>query len=495
LRAAAFTDWVKRMPRLLILLAFLTCALVAPTAALAGGPGDWTRLSPPTQSSGDQPGYSRTDEDVLHVLWEASNPTNANHPDLFHSSITLNGTFQGSNPVETNWDTLSPPALVTAADGVTLDAFFGGIRTTAPSETNNELNQSESQDRGEEWGLVPGTVAPHDAEYASDMSATRLGNVFWQAWGGTGHGAFAHRGTSAATPNVDLQARVGGGCCGYNANIVADPHSNRVFAVWYSNASTGLGVWLQELNSVTSAPIGAPVRMPGTVVSFGGSKEAPALDDRTPAAVRSTGGVWVAYPGGYPSRTRVLLWHVGQTKSRRVALHQSDVVGTALSATNDGRLWVAWSAKVGGKRRILARRSNKTASRFGRAVVVKPPKSIVDAVYADANPSGSLDLLVMAQSSPGSATYHSQVRPGLTLKAPKKLKRKKKTKAKFRVLDAGVPVAGAKVKVGGKTKTTGSEGRATIKLGPFGKKKKSVVAKASRDGYSPAKKKIKIKKK
>ena len=485
------------MRRLLILTALLACALAAPTAALAGGPGHWTRLSPLTQSNIDQPGYSRTDDDVLHVVWEAPNGAAPARDDLFHSAITPNGTLTGSNPIETSWDGMSAPALVTAADGHTLEAFFGGIRSSAPSETNKELNQSESQDRGEEWALVPGTVAPPDAEYASDMGATRLGNVFWEAWGGTGQGAFAHRGTSAATPNVDLQARVGGGCCGYNANIVADPVTNRVFAAWYSNASSGLGVWIQELNAATGAPVGPVRRMPGTVVDFQGSNEAPSLDDRTPMAVRAGGGTFVAYPGGYPGRTRVMLFRVGAVNSRRVVQHQNDVVGTALAATGDGRLWLVWSANVGGKRRILARRSDTAAKKFGQAVVVKPPKGTnsLDAIYADANPSGPLDLLVVVDKAAGTATFHSQVKPGLTLKAPKKVKRKKKTKAKFRVLDAGKPVAGAKVTVAGKHKITGADGRVKIKIGPFGKKKKFVVAKATKGGYAAAKKKIKVRKK
>src|SRR5215213_3965326 len=146
------------MRRLLISLALLACALTAPSAALAGPPGHWTRLTPLTQSNIDQPGFSRTNDDVLHVLWEAPNAANSAHDDLFHSAITPNGTLLGNNPVETNWAGMRAPALVTAADGVTLEAFFGGVRTTNPGETNKELNQSESQDRGEEWALRPGSV-------------------------------------------------------------------------------------------------------------------------------------------------------------------------------------------------------------------------------------------------------------------------------------------------------------------------------------------------
>ena len=95
----------------------------------------------------------------------------------------------------------------------------------------------------------------------------------------------------------------------------------------------------------------------------------------------------------------------------------------------------------------------------------------------------------------GIATWHRQTKPALTLKAPKKVKRKKKTTAKFRVLDAGAPVAGAKVKVAGEKGTTGDDGRVKIEIGPFAKKKKKVTARASKAGYTSAKRKIKIKKK
>ena len=393
----------------------------------------------------------------------------------------------GSNPVETNWSVISAPALVRGDEGHELSAFFGGIRSTDESETNNNLNWSVSSDRGEEWGLIPGTVVAADAAYASDMSATRLGDVFWQGWGGTGAGAFAHRGTSPGTPTVDLMSLIGGGCCGYDTNVVANETTNSVVAVWFSNSDTGLGVWAQLLDPATGEPVGAPLRMPGTVAtSSGGSPVAPQLGDRTPVAALGDRGFVVAYPGGYPNLGRMMVWRVGDAKSVRLVKGLSDIRGTTIAATPDGRLWVAFSATAsGGKPVIFAIRSNVGATRWGNAVRRNPPKNTdpIWALYADANPTGPLDLLAMVTTPAGTATWHRQVEPGLTLTGPDRIARKKQEDAFF-VTDAGDPVQGAKVKVAGVAGTTNANGRVILLLGPFGKNKKSVTGRASKDGYA-----------
>jgi hypothetical protein len=444
---------------------------------MAGGPGSWTRLSPPTQSNIDQPGYARTDDDSLQVLWEAPNTATPAHADLFRSNISKNGTLIGSNPVETDWVGLSAPALVAEADLLHLDAFFGGQRTTNSNETNNNLNQSVSEDRGEQWTLLPGTRASGGAPYASPMSATRLGDVLWQAWGGTGYGAFSHRGTSDAVPSVNLQDRIGGACCGYDPNIAADAVNNAVTVAWYSNATDASGVWAQALDPASGNPTGAPIRMPGSVTTFDGQEESISIDHRVPLAALAAGGFFVAYPGGYPSSDKVLVWRVGATSARKVATKVSNLHGTTIAATSDNRLWVSWSADVGGARRIVARRSNAGATKWGQPVVVKPPPGTSSfwSLYGEANPSGPLD-------------------PGLTITGPAKLKRKQKTSAVFTVTDAGDVVAGAKVKCAGKTGKTAADGTVTLKLGPFGKNTKSVTAKATLDGYASGQLVVKVKK-
>jgi hypothetical protein len=470
-----------RTRRLATTLAILGCSLAAAPAALAGGPGHWTRISSTDQSNIDQPGYSRTDDDVLHVIVKES--AGGPEQNLSHVAISANGTVIGSNHVEVDWAGISDPALVTEADGHSLDAFWGGIRTTDPSETNKLLNWSASGDRGASWTLVPGTVAQENTVYTQPMGAARLGDVLWQAWGG----AFAHRGTDPAVAVVDLQGRIGGGCCGYNGNVATDEATGEVVATWYSNATGALGIWTQKLDPATGAAVGEPVRMPGSVETFLGSQETANLDDRTPIASLGARGFFVAYPSGYPGQDNVRVWHVGDAKSTKLAAGRlSDVAGTTISATPDGRLWVALTASVGGKTRVLGIRSNVGATKWGSFVIAKPPKNTTSfwSVYGEGSPSGALDLLAVVTTGQSSlATWHSQLEPGLTLTGPAKLPRKKSDQV-FRVLDAGDPVQGAKVKVAGITGTTNSVGRVQLSVGPFGKKKKSAKASAAKDGYA-----------
>jgi hypothetical protein len=424
---------------------------------------------------------------VLHVAWRSAAEGNGAQDDLIHSAIAPNGTLVASNPIESNWETINAPAITPALEGHVLQVFFGGIRTINPEETNSNLNWSTTSDRGETWGLISGTVADNAAAYASDMSATRLGDVYWQGWGGTGAGAFAHRGTNPGTPNVDLMSLIGSGCCGYDTNVVANETTNSVVAAWFSNSETGLGVWAQLLDPASGAPVGEPLRMPGTVASSGGGAPvAPQLGDRTPVAALGARGFFVAYPGGYPNLGRVMVWRVGDAQSLRLVKGLTDIRGTTIAATGDGRLWVAFSATAsGGKPVIFASRSNVGATRWGTPARRNPPKNTdpIWSLYGDANPGGPLDILATVSTPAGLATWHSQVRPGLTLTGPDRIARKKQEEL-FRVTDAGDPVQGAKVKVAGVAGTTNASGRVILLLGPFGKNKKSVTGRASKDGYS-----------
>jgi hypothetical protein len=298
-------------------------------------------------------------------------------------------------------------------------------------------------------------------------------------------------------PSLNLQDRIGGGCCGYDANITADAVNNTVTAVWYSNSTDSPGVWSQPLDPDSGNPVGQPGRMPGSVTSFDGQLQSTSLDDRVPLTTLPSGGSYVAYPSGYPSAHKVLVWKIGPSAARKVGTNIDSLTGTTISATSDNRLWVAWSGNVGGVRRVVARRSNPGATTWGQPVTVKPPKgtSTFWELFGEANPSGVLDALALVTTPAGIATWHSQVEPGLTLTAaPGKIKRSLKTEVKFTVTDAGDPVAGATVKVAGKSGKTGSGGTVGVKLGPFGKKTKFLIAKATLDGYALGKTGVKVKK-
>ena len=452
---------------------------------MAGGPGSWTRLTPLTQSNIDEPGYARTDDDDLQVLWVVPNGANSAHQDLFRSDISKNGTLIGSNPVDTDWLGISSPALVAEGGGLHLDAFFGGQKDDQPNSASTGLIQTFSEDRGEQWQRLPGSRAEGGGVESSPMAATRLGDVFWQTWGGSGYGVFTHRGVQKSVPSVNMQDRIGGGCCGFDPNIAADATNNAVMVAWYSSTNDKPGVWSQALDPATGNPVGNPGRMPGT-------DTASQLSDRTPLVALPSGGFYAAYPSG----SNVLVWRVGPAAALKVGVNVASVSGTTLAATPDNRLWLAWSANVGGVRRVVARRSNPGATKWGQPVTVKPPpgSSTFWSLYGEGNPSGVLDVLALVTTSGGIATWHSQVEPGLTVTAvPSKIKRSKKTKVQFKVTDAGDPVQGAKVKCAGKSGKTGAGGTVKLKLGKFSKKKTGVLtAIATRDGYALGKTGVKL---
>ena len=95
---------------------------------------------------------------------------------------------------------------------------------------------------------------------------------------------------------------------------------------------------------------------------------------------------------------------------------------------------------------------------------------------------GTLDVFAHVTARGGLATWHRQVLAGLTLRCTPK-----KTGATCRVTDAGAPVAGAKVRAGGRTATTAGSGVASLSL-PKGRH----AVTATKAGYSPASARVRV---
>jgi hypothetical protein len=94
--------------------------------------------------------------------------------------------------------------------------------------------------------------------------------------------------------------------------------------------------------------------------------------------------------------------------------------------------------------------------------------------------SRALDILALfgTGNSSGGATYAKRIKPGLTLKA-----RKHRGRVTFTVTDAGEPVRGAKVRLGGQAGRTDKRGHVTLAF-------KRGKAKASAPGYAPARRRV-----
>lgn len=457
------------------LLAAVPIALVlAPSAQAAG----WQRVTAPDGANTDQVGLLRTPDGTLHVAWRHRN---GSLEDLLHTTIGAGGKLGATTPIVTGWANVQNPALVSVPGGIR--AFWGALRSTNTNDPIDTIATALSPNGGSSWALQPTSVVPDDAQaYASPASAAVLRNgTPLETWFGT-FGVWVHAGL-ADTPgsNHNLQAPLG--CCGYDSNIAVGA-DGRPVVTWFSNATGHLGVYAQGV-AADGSPLGSPVNMPGT------SDMAVGQTGRTPIAARAGGGVYVATGAGYPSLNRVRVWRVGAQRSTVVGKASGGTSAT-VAADADGRIWVAWEDDRGADPRVYARRSNRSGTAWGATVDVGRPKGAAGAYHLDASAIGSsLDVLTSFVLGSGSplATYHRRVRPGLTLKAkPGAVRRGKDVKVTFRVLDAGDPVKGAKVRAGGDSAKTNAKGRVTLTVHAG----KRATARATAPGYTGAVRKLKV---
>ena len=450
------------MTRRIVLAAAVLALAAAPTAKAA----TWKQLTSAGGSNIDQVALLRTGDGVLHVVWHRQ--TGPTTEDLVHTAIGANGKIGATTPVQSGWATLGNAGLTTAPGGA-IRAFWGGIRSTEPTETNQDENMAVSTDGGTSWALTTGSVVqPGTQAYGSSVSAaTRPDGVPVITYAGT-LGTWVHVGADATLPNFSYQPPLGN--YGYDPNVASDASGTMI--AWYSNATGHLGPYAQGVNA-DGSPIGSAMQMPGT------SNMDVGMLSRTPLVARAGGGFYAAYPTGYPTQNSVRVWKVGTAKTTLLDKTAQNSLA-AISADSSGRLWVAWKDGT----RVLASRSNKTATKWGAIVDAGQPKNAGSLYILDASatPGGGVDLFgnYGIGANPTTSTFYARINPGLTLTA-----KKSGSGYAFTVTDAGSPVKGAKVKGAGKSDTTDAQGRAQLSV----KRKTRVTASAS--GYESATVKLK----
>ena len=213
---------------------------------------------------------------------------------------------------------------------------------------------------------------------------------------------------------------------------------------------------------------------------------------RTPLAARAGGGLYVAYPTGYPASNRVRVWRIGARGAPVIdRVTGSGSPAVAIAAAGEGRLWVLWT-KGFGDPDVLATRSNRGATQFGAVVNAGHPGDAMQAHKLDASAvGGALDILAnfnIGTTSTGVTSYR-RILPGLTLEArPGRVRSGERTAVRFTVLDAGAGVRGAKVTAAGESGTTDGNGHVTLSL----KTRAAATARATRSGYTAATKRLAV---
>ncbi|HEX2241319.1 MAG TPA: hypothetical protein VHJ82_09295 [Actinomycetota bacterium] len=471
--------------------------MVSASGADGGTPGSWTKVGNSAVNFA-QPGLARTSDGRLHAVWVRSNVANPASDDIVHTAIAPDGTVGPTDAVQEGWASIwAVPDLVLTADGG-LRAFWGGIRSTSGSETNTNISTASAPSAGMPWTLQVGDVSRGAGGASSAVGATTAADgtvLFSWADSSVGH---VHRGLDPATPNFEFDAPTGS-CCEYSSDLARDTATGEIWVAWYSNADDAEGVWAQQIDPATGQAIGSPSRMPGSFTLYNGQEESSQEIQRTPIAAREGGGVYVVYSSGYPTTQEIRLWKVPSTSSVVVARSSTQELSKpGVAADPNGRLWVMWHQRnADGNPVVLARRSNLTADRFGATVKAAPPQGVDCLFLYNLTANAQTGLLdVIGNFSDGcsgglTAFWHTQLRPGLTFSADPNIFRRKATVV-FTVKDAGDPVSGARVTVGGKSGTTNAQGKVEITLGPYSSARR-LTAKVTKTGYRSASLTLRVK--
>lgn len=443
--------------------AALTVLALAATAQ-AGPRGQWTRL-PGTVINFAEPGIARTSDGVLHVIYTRRNGTKE---DLIHVEISPAGQVGADGVALGGWASMSHPDLLRMADG-SLRAFFGGIRSTTPGETNNSLNTATAPAAGTPWTLKPGKAAQSTSAYATGVAGAGLAKdgTPISTWSGS-PGLGFHYGVNPGDPDRVIPQS---GCCLYTPEIAVDSASGQAWVAFHSNETASPGLYVNAIGP--GGPQGGRRLAPGSVV--GKSSIYPGNRASITGRIGSA-GVYLFYGKGYPTFKTLALWKVDTAKPQ-IVIKADGNEHANVAAAPDGRLWLMWEQNAS----IFAARTNKTATRLGAANALKPPSGGTIYRLNGEGSAGPLDLIANLQVGDQQGFWHQQVWPKLSLTASTRAAGAGRT-ITFRVLDAEDPVAGATVKAGGKSLKTAANGQATLKQANTAR----VKATASKAGYASA---------
>lgn len=437
-------------------------ALGSPAAA--GPPGSWTALND-AESNTLEVGVARSASGVLNVLWTRDET-------VFNTQIAANAkSVTGPHTVFVYQDGGATTGVsLLPAPGGGLRAFFAGLIPDHPLDTG--MATATSAD-GVSWAVQPTLASASQPGKRSPVYAAQgIGGTIAKngvpisIWGDSSPGSAGyHVGTDDKDPDVHFG---GSGATVGSPNAATDSATGQVVIAW-GDIDTG--------RTLTQSifPAGPVVSPPGG--------EAADLLERVAMTGRDGAGIFVAYlRGTNPFLGRPAVWRVGAPEPMVLSgIRGAQYPGVARSIA--GRLWAFWERSS----RIYATRSNRKATRFGATVKIKPPKG-TDSLYSlegeGTAPGGALDLLALAQGTNVEIdNFHQRILPGITLTA----KALGGGQVRFKTRDAGEKLD-TTITFAGKTKQTGDDGKVVFSAQP-GKR----TAKATRDGYHPATRQVKVK--
>jgi hypothetical protein len=489
-----------RLPVLLGAAALTAAALVVGTQpATAGPPGTWTNIS--TGSAGMVDGSTTAPSAVrlangnLLVVWV--NKADSLHQALYSrviSATTARPIGSAVQVLPTTWSSLTadPKALLMNGKPIVV---FSGLRSTDSTDPWTGPMGYASTDDGRLWTFhnSQSLSASRSAYGSYGIDAVMDGSQLVVAYTKSSANAVTvHRGIANTVPAAGGDIETSATSDVLDPALARDSSTGQVWTFWYSLSG---GATVQGISAQRMYPsMGTRVHGPGSTTTYSGSTESVSPDQRVAAAGRVGGGVWAAYAKGYPTAKTIVLWN--PVTGRTLSMKRPDGVRRiTLASAPGGRLWVLWTQDS--SNRVFASRTNPGVTRFGtvRSLPLAGKASHSPYLYklAAEGSRGYVDVVYQGQANPlagGYQVYHQRLLAGLAVKAKPKHPHAG-GKLTVKVSDAGVPVAGAKVKFLHHKVSTNRKGKAkfTISAGTSAGKYKLKV-KAS--GYAKGKLKIKV---
>jgi hypothetical protein len=320
--------------RIAAMAGLVAAVMLAPAGA--GADTIWTKVSTDYAANIVVPSLGLTGTTAVVAWTQQTSPSASDLNTVsFTTSPTQDVTGLAQSKVATGWGQIDYTHSLFAAPGGGLQLAWAGIHSVQPADPLIGLFTSLRNADGS-WAapfVVSGSTA------AGSPWTGVPGGAPWIATNGTG-GINLFNGAVAHAPGVidqNLQTQLGG-CCGYQPKLAYDAAGN-LWIAWYSNATGATGLYLQQLNPATGAPLGPPVQAPSSESpnnnSFGSALTCATtcrlVYGNSPAASPNTDVIVSWWPGAAPA-TIANLAGTGQGAGR--------VVTAAYRA--DGRLWIAW---------------------------------------------------------------------------------------------------------------------------------------------------------
>ncbi|MBZ5734410.1 hypothetical protein K8Z61_07865 [Nocardioides sp. TRM66260-LWL] len=488
-RPARRTYRVSRVPgaAALVGLALLGGLLAPLSPAEAGSQGTWTTVLGPsaagTLDASARPSMVRTGDDVLHVVTRVR--TQDGRYALVHVALAEDGTPQSTSTITSGWRSLAPdPRLL--LDGTRLEVVFSGVRGDGEPD-DGRVRLAFSDETGAAW-TTSGTPLTRTAPgSARGLSAVPVGDGSLITAFTRGDRSVGYRvGAAADLGRDDRRSDPLDRCCAVAPAVGRLFGTNLAYLAWAGTGTTAAsaGVFVQQISPQIDDVRVAP--RSSTIVD--GTPRSRRFASGTP--IVSTGsGVFIAYPVGYPKVTGIAVLDVTRSRATPAIVPTPEGADDADLTVGFGpRLWLAW--RSGGTVRVA--RSDTSTTRFGPAVSLGAPteggRPRAHGLQIDAQGTRGQGTVVVAT---GTRLVHTSVRPALSLGAsPTSWSGARRQRVVLRVTDVGEPVTNARVRLAGRTCTTGADGRCTIVVEP--RRAGTLTARADSLAYSPGSRTLRV---